>query len=95
MRAQLGPLLVAGRAALPGLRLGTEGRVTASALPPTALFLPDGCEFTLLHCGQRMEERGSTTGWTGKPGQGEQLSDYRFRCSRCPATMNVSVREPA
>ncbi|MFI9591252.1 hypothetical protein [Nonomuraea sp. NPDC052265] len=64
-------------------------------LPETALLLPDGCEFTLRHCGQRMTERGCQTRWTGKPGEGEQLSDNQFACQRCAATVNIAVREPA
>ncbi|MEV6867368.1 transposase family protein [Streptosporangium subroseum] len=93
--AQLGPLLVAGRHALSGLRSETEGRVSVGALPPTALSLPDGCEFQLQHCGLRMEERGSDMRWTSKPGEGEQLSDHHFGCSRCPVAVSISVREPA
>ncbi|MER6828938.1 hypothetical protein ABT352_23355 [Streptosporangium sp. NPDC000563] len=69
--------------------------MNGAAPADTALFMPDGFDVRLRHCGQPMRERGSSVTWTGKPGQGEELSDHRFTCSHCPVAVTISVRQPS
>lgn len=60
-----------------------------------ALFLPERCDFTLLHCGLPMKCGRSRTTWEGKPGEGHEITENAYACTVCRAAVVVSVREVA
>jgi len=59
-----------------------------------ALGLPDGCEFTMLHCDRPMRWLGGNTSWVGRPGQGGQRDVVTYACRACDARATVNVWTP-
>jgi len=49
----------------------------------------------LVHCGEPMVWRGSSTTWEGAPGQGHTVDTTRWVCGQCGATAEVTVRTPS
>lgn len=59
-----------------------------------APFLPDRCEFTLLHCGKPMTCAGSRSTWQGMFPDGTSTTEVNFSCGSCGATLQLKVVEP-
>lgn len=59
-----------------------------------ALFLPEACDFTLLHCGRPMRCNRSRSTWEGKHPDGASHTTADFTCDRCEATLEIQLREP-
>jgi hypothetical protein len=61
---------------------------------PNAAFLPEGCEFVLVHCGQSMDCGGSRSTWQGSWPSGTQTVEVIYGCQACGTTATVKVVEP-
>lgn len=61
-----------------------------------ALFLPDGFEVTLKHCGVPMVDSRSRISWEGKHRQGFEITENSYLCAKaCGAELVLKAREPA
>lgn len=59
-----------------------------------ALFLPDRCDFTLLHCGEPMAYVQSRSTWQGQFPHGTSTTENEYRCARCGSVLALKVVEP-
>lgn len=54
--------------------------------------LSEVCDLVLRHCGEPMRWRGVATRWEGRPGEGLEISTFRYACT-CGAEAEVRLAE--
>ena len=59
----------------------------------STLFLPDRCDFTMLHCDVEMALKSTSTRWEGQHGSGLEIGTVRYECERCGTSVVVEVTE--